>query len=43
MASTPVILLLKRTGNSSDRPNTVTVQAGEPPLIQLQQVQQVIL
>jgi len=32
MASTPVILLLKRTGNSSDRPNTVTVQAGEPAL-----------
>jgi hypothetical protein len=32
MASTPVILLLKRTGNSSDRPNTATVQAGEPAL-----------
>ena len=32
MASTPVILLLKRSGNSSDRPNTVTVQAGEPAL-----------
>jgi hypothetical protein len=29
MASTPVILLLKRSGNSSDRPNTTTVQAGE--------------
>lgn len=29
MASTPVILLLKRTGNSSDRPNTAIVQAGE--------------
>jgi hypothetical protein len=29
MASTPVILLLKRSGNSSDRPNTATVQAGE--------------
>lgn len=29
MASTPVILLLKRTGNASDRPNTGTVQAGE--------------
>jgi hypothetical protein len=32
MASTPVILLLKRTGNSSDRPNTATVQAGEAAL-----------
>jgi hypothetical protein len=32
MASTPVILLLKRTGNSSDRPNTSTVQAGEAAL-----------
>jgi hypothetical protein len=29
MASTPVILLTKRSGNSSDRPNTSTVQAGE--------------
>lgn len=29
MASTPVIILSKRTGNSSDRPNTTTVQAGE--------------
>ena len=29
MASTPVILLSKRTGNSSDRPDTATVQAGE--------------
>jgi hypothetical protein len=29
MASTPVILLLKRSGNSSDRPNSATVQAGE--------------
>lgn len=29
MASTPVILLSKRSGNSSDRPNTSTVQAGE--------------
>lgn len=29
MASTPVILLSKRSGNSSDRPNTTTVQAGE--------------
>lgn len=29
MASTPVIILSKRTGNSSDRPNTATVQAGE--------------
>jgi hypothetical protein len=29
MASTPVILLTKRSGNSSDRPNTATVQAGE--------------
>ena len=32
MASTPVIFLLKRSGNSSDRPNAVTVQAGEPAL-----------
>jgi hypothetical protein len=32
MASAPVILLLKRTGNSSDRPNTATVQAGEAAL-----------
>ena len=32
MASTPVILLLKRTGNSSDRPDTSTVQAGEAAL-----------
>ena len=32
MASTPVILLLKRSGNSADRPNTGTVQAGEPAL-----------
>ena len=29
MASTPVILLSKRSGNSSDRPDTTTVQAGE--------------
>jgi len=29
MASTPVILLVKRSGNASDRPNTATVQAGE--------------
>ena len=29
MATTPVILLSKRSGNSSDRPNTTTVQAGE--------------
>lgn len=29
MASTPVIILTKRSGNSSDRPNTTTVQAGE--------------
>jgi hypothetical protein len=29
MASTPVILLSKRSGNSSDRPNAATVQAGE--------------
>lgn len=29
MASTPVILLQKRSGNSSDRPLTTTVQAGE--------------
>lgn len=29
MASTPVILLQKRSGNSSDRPNASTVQAGE--------------
>jgi len=29
MASTPVILLTKRSGNSSDRPGTTTVQAGE--------------
>jgi hypothetical protein len=29
MASTPVIILTKRSGNSSDRPNTSTVQAGE--------------
>lgn len=29
MASTPVILLQKRSGNSSDRPFTTTVQAGE--------------
>jgi len=32
MASTPVIFLLKRSGNSSDRPDAVTVQAGEPAL-----------
>ena len=32
MASTPVILLTKRTGNASDRPNTATVQAGEAAL-----------
>lgn len=32
MASTPVILLLKRSGNAADRPNTATVQAGEPAL-----------
>lgn len=29
MASTPVIILQKRSGNSSDRPLTTTVQAGE--------------
>lgn len=29
MASTPVILLQKRSGNSSDRPFTTTVQVGE--------------
>jgi len=29
MASTPVILLSKRSGNSSDRPNSATVQVGE--------------
>jgi hypothetical protein len=29
MASTPVIILSKRSGNSSDRPNAATVQAGE--------------
>jgi hypothetical protein len=29
MASTPVILLQKRSGNSSDRPNSATIQAGE--------------
>lgn len=32
MASTPVILLTKRSGNSADRPNTSTVQAGETAL-----------
>jgi len=32
MASTPVILLLKRSGNAADRPNIETVQAGEPAL-----------
>jgi len=32
MASTPVILLLKRTGNSADRPDTTTVQTGEAAL-----------
>lgn len=32
MASTPVILLVKRSGNSSDRPNTSTIQAGEAAL-----------
>jgi len=32
MASTPVILLLKRTGNSADRPDTATVQTGEAAL-----------
>mgnify|MGYP000976325956 CR=1 FL=1 len=32
MASTPVIFLLKRSGNSSDRPDAVTIQAGEPAL-----------
>ena len=29
MASTPVILLTKRSGNASDRPNPATVQVGE--------------
>ena len=29
MASTPVIILQKRSGNASDRPLTTTVQAGE--------------
>ena len=32
MASTPVILLLKRSGNSADRPSGTTVQVGEPAL-----------
>lgn len=32
MASTPIILLLKRSGNAADRPNVSTVQAGEPAL-----------
>jgi hypothetical protein len=32
MASTPVILLVKRSGNSADRPNTSTVQTGEMAL-----------
>lgn len=29
MTTTPVILLIKRSGNSSDRPNASTIQAGE--------------
>ena len=32
MASTPVILLLKRSGQSADRPLATTVQAGEAAL-----------
>jgi len=32
MASTPVIILTKRSGNASDRPNVATVQAGEMAL-----------
>lgn len=32
MASTPVILLLKRSGNSADRPSGTTIQTGEPAL-----------
>ena len=32
MTSTPFILLLKRTGNASDRPSGVTIQAGEMAL-----------
>jgi len=32
MASTPVIILTKRSGNSADRPNVATVQAGEMAL-----------
>jgi hypothetical protein len=32
MASTPVILLAKRSGNAADRPDTATIQAGEPAL-----------
>jgi len=32
MTTTPVILLAKRSGNSSDRPATTTIQVGEPSL-----------
>lgn len=32
MTSTPFILLLKRSGNASDRPSGVTIQAGEMAL-----------
>ena len=32
MASTPVILLLKRSGNAADRPSGIAVQAGEAAL-----------
>jgi hypothetical protein len=32
MASTPVILLLKRSGNAADRPSGITIQAGEAAL-----------
>ena len=32
MASTPVILLIKRSGNSADRPSGVAIQTGEAAL-----------
>jgi hypothetical protein len=32
MASTPVILLVKRSGNAADRPSGITIQAGEAAL-----------
>lgn len=32
MASTPVILLLKRSGNAADRPSGIAIQAGEAAL-----------